>query len=327
MNDILISIIIPVYNTKEYLEKCVTSVLDKNVTDFEILLIDDGSTDGESGQLCDRIAELHPDYVKAIHQNNKGLGGARNTGIQQAKGEYLLFLDSDDTLIEGALSLLCKKLNEYRPDVLSFNPVTVDTVGNQKHIESNYFESDTPFTLSERPEFLNSLPNACTRIWKRSLYTDNNIIFPDRVWYEDLRTCPKIFALAKSILTIKDGLYLYLQRDDSIMHSAKLERNREIIDAFDDLLIWYKQNGFFEQYKDELCKLCIEHIFLAAQVRVLRADTKHPLLKELRSYVEKQFPQYAKNPYIFSFPRAKRLAYLLLRLKQYKLLQILFNMR
>ncbi len=323
----LISIIIPVYNTKEYLEKCVYSILDKAVNDYEILLIDDGSTDGESGALCDRLAEENPEYIRVVHQSNKGLGGARNTGILQAKGEYLFFVDSDDTLTDGAISVLREKLLENHPDVLSFNLFTDDGEGNSTFVKSNFFESDKPFSLITHPEFLISLPNACNRIWKKSLFVDNNIYFPDRVWYEDLRTCPKIFALAKSIATMNDGLYIYLQREDSIMHSAKLERNREIMDALDDLIDWYKQNGLFEMYKNELCRLCVEHVFVAAQVRVLKADTKHPLLKAMWDYTKHQFPKFRKNKYISEFPIGKRVAFELLFLKQYWLLRILFRIK
>ena len=91
-----ISVVIPVYNVEKYLSKCVDSVLSQSFTDYEILLIDDGSTDN-SGRLCDNYAEKYS-CISVIHQENKGLGGARNTGIDHACEDYILFLDSDDYL-------------------------------------------------------------------------------------------------------------------------------------------------------------------------------------------------------------------------------------
>ena len=85
----VLSIVIPVYNTASYLEGCLASVLAGDCTDCEILLVDDGSTDGVSPELCDRLAEAHPDLVQVIHQENCGLGGARNTGLEAARGENI----------------------------------------------------------------------------------------------------------------------------------------------------------------------------------------------------------------------------------------------
>ena len=91
------SIVIPVYNTAAYLEACVQSVTCSPFLDYEILLIDDGSTDGVCPALCDQLAARQPERIRVIHQKNRGLGGARNTGIEAATGTYLLFLDSDDS--------------------------------------------------------------------------------------------------------------------------------------------------------------------------------------------------------------------------------------
>ncbi len=323
----LLSVIVPVYNVKEYLEGCVASIVDENVSDYEIILVDDGSTDGVSGELCDKIAEKYPQLIRVIHQENKGLGGARNTGIAAANGEYLYFIDSDDKLVPGSIALFVNEIKKHNPDVLSFNFYTDDGEGHTAPVVGNYIQLDAPFKLEDHPEYLLSLPNAWSRVWRKTLYTDNNILYPDRVWYEDIRTTTKLFALADSIVTIEDKLYLYLQRSGSIMHSAKIDRNREIIDAFEDFLGWYKENGLFEKYHDVLCRLAVEHVYLAASVRVLRADVKHPLLGEFVSYLKKEFPDYKKNPCIAQLSKSRKLVFKLLELKQYRLLKLLFKGR
>lgn len=323
----LISVIIPVYNVKDYLRDCVSSVLANSFDDYEIILVDDGSTDGASGQLCDTLATEHPELIRVIHQDNKGLGGARNTGIDNAQGDYLLFVDSDDSITDNALSLLADKINATAADIIAFNFTNAYPDGSKVSVNANYIQSDKPFRLSEYPEYILSLPTACGRIWKKSLFTESGIRFPSKVWYEDIRTTSKIFALADSILTIPDTLYVYYQREDSIMHTPDLNRNREIIDAFDDIILWFKENGLFGEYKDVLCQLAIDNVYVAASVRVLREDTRHPLLGEFAGYMDINFPGYEKSAYISKLPKMKKLAYTLLRGKHYKILSLLFRIK
>lgn len=322
-----ITIIIPVYNVSEYIEKCVDSVLLSNISDCEILLIDDGSTDGKSGALCDVLAQRNPKNIRVIHQENKGLGGARNTGIKESRGEYLVFLDSDDTLASGAIDVLKTSIEKSTADIIAFNMKTDDGNGNGEITKANYFESDKSFALQSEPEYLLSLPSACCRVWKKSLFIENDIWFPERVWYEDIRTTSKLFAVAKSIYTIEDVLYIYFQREGSIMRSDNVGRNHEIIDAFDDILNWFKKEGVFEMYSEVLCGLCMEHLYMAASVRVLEVDVKHPLLQQFAKYMDKEFPEYRKNRYFDRFSKLRKLVFYLLEMKQYELLRLLFNLK
>lgn len=323
----LLSIIIPVYNTKDYLESCLQSVLAGDTEDCEILLIDDGSTDGETPALCDALAEKHAPLVRVIHQENKGLGGARNTGIENCSGEYVFFPDSDDRITPDCLSLLKKNIRETGAEIIAFDFFSDDGMGHLTPMRVSQFYSDVPFTLDERPDFLLSLPSACSRVWKKSLFLDSGVRYPSKVWYEDLRTSMKLFALAGSIVSIPEKLYLYLQRPGSIMHSGNVGRNHEIVDAFQDLLEWFQGQGLLEMYRKELCKLCIDHLYLAASVRVLMVDTGHPLLKEFREYLGKHFPDYRSNPYLPQLPAARRLAFRLLEGRHYHILKLLFRIR
>lgn len=323
----LISIVIPVYNVSEYLEKCVKSVLLNEISNCEIILVDDGSTDGVSGDLCDKIASEHPESIRVIHQKNKGLGGARNTGIENAKGEYLFFLDSDDAIVENTIQIITKEIEKSHPDMISFN-MLIDYGKEEKPLlEMNHVKRDNTFSLSDYPEYLLSLPNACGRVWKKSLFIDYDIRFPEKVWYEDIRTTSKLYAVAQNISTIEDALYLYFQHEGSIMRSTNVERNREIIDAFEDILNWYKKNELFEKYKDILCALCIEHLYITASVRVLRTDAKHRLLREFAQYIQDNFPGYKKQLHLLNLPKARMLVFYLLELKQYGLINLLFSIK
>lgn len=322
----LFSIIIPVYNVEEYLQKCIDSVLQNDCSDCEIILVDDGSTDGASPAICDENAARHPGLIRVIHQENKGLGGARNMGMSEAVGDYLFFVDSDDTIVPDALSTLTEAINESGADIYSFQMYQVDEADNRSLLRISPVY-DGVFGLKDRPGFLESLPAAWARIWKRSLFADNGIVFPSRVWYEDIRTSTKLFAKAKSIVTLNAPLYCYLARQGSIMRSGNVNRCREIIEAFDDISDWFNKNGLYDEFHRELCTLECEHLYIAASVRVLQADRKSPILKELRERFESEFPDHPVSLDFGHFSSAQKLCYKLLNRRAYRTLALLFKIK
>lgn len=321
----LISIIIPVYNTAKYLRECVSSLLQNDTENCEILLIDDGSTDGISPALCDELADQHPNLISVIHQPNAGLGGARNTGIENARGEYLFFYDSDDMVAAHMLQTLKNQIALHHPDIIAFNLVSFGAKEEKK--QSNYFNEMTPFSLKTRPDFLLSLPAFWAKLWKKSLFLSSSLRFPNHVWYEDVHLGTKLMALADSIVAIPDHLYCYRQVEGSIMHSKKVDRNCEIVSAFESVIDWYKQMGLFATYEKELCKLCIDHLYLAASVRVVKCDPRHPLLTAFSNFLKKEFPNYKKNPYLSTLSPLHKLCFFLLEKKQYNLLKLLFTIK
>lgn len=322
----LFSIVVPVYNVADYLEKCVDSILANDCTDSEILLIDDGSTDGKSGALCDTLAARAPELIRVIHQENQGLGGARNTGIAEAKGTYLFFIDSDDYIAPDSLSVFREAIAKQPADVYSFHATIDNGEGGLTPFELSE-QYDGAFCLKEHPDFLFSKPAAWARLWKRTLFTDTGIRYPSRVWYEDIRTTTKLFAVADSIVTLPQHLYFYLVRQGSIMHSSNIGRNREILDAFNDILSWFDAQGLTDTYHTELEKLAFDHILLAGSVRVARIDPKSELLREFSDTMERRFPNYPNNPYLKALPRGKKLAYRLLRGRHFRLIRFLFSMK
>ncbi len=189
----VLSIVIPVYNTANYL-RAASSVLAGDWADCEILLVDDGSTDGISPGLCDRLSEAHPGLVRVIHQENLGLGGARNSGLEAARGEYLFFLDSDDTIPPHALTTLKEAIRKTGAEIIAFQFLTDDGEGHRTPTAQTPFSWILPSPPGKKPEFLLSIPSACCRIWRRSLFFSSGIRFPSRVWYEDLRTTVKLFV-------------------------------------------------------------------------------------------------------------------------------------
>ena len=322
----VISVIVPVYNVELFLRGCLDSVLRNDTADCELLLIDDGATDG-SGAICDEYAGRFPDLIRVIHQENGGLGAARNTGIEAAAGEWLLFLDSDDTIAPETLSVLKEAAQTPGVQIVGFQFCTDDGAGRLTPGEDSFPATNHPFALPDHPDFLLSPPSAAFRLWHRSLFVDSGIRFPARVWYEDIRTTTKLFSLAEGIIVLPDPLYRYLQRPGSIMSNQNLERNREILDAFDDILGWYQANGLRERFATELCAMTVEHVLLAASVRVAKMDSRHPLLQEFRNYTDSAFPNWPENPYLCRLSGRKRFALRLIRGGHFSLLSYLFRLK
>ncbi len=320
----LISVIVPVYNVADYLPACMDALLCQSCQSWEIILVDDGSTDGKSGALCDAYAEQHPELVRVIHQANGGLGAARNTGIEAAKGEYLLFVDSDDTIAPEALERLSAWVTESHADMYVFGFSYITEAGEQAGEPRLSAVTGQPVTLADEPAMLLDSPSACFRLWKRELFADGTVRFPGRVWYEDLCTTPKALLRARSIVQKPDALYRYLLRVGSIMRNDNLRRNLEILNALETVRIDYERNGVLAQYRPWLCYLAVDSVTAAAR-RVLMADPKAEYLPEFLAYVRKHYPDYRSCELLPRLGKKKLLLLRLLEGRHYKIARSLFR--
>ena len=319
------SVIVPVYKVEEYLEKCVQSILAQTERDFELILVDDGSPD-RCGALCDSLAQTDP-RIRVIHQENQGLGGARNTGIREARGDWLLLVDSDDWIEPKILEKAMEAGLREEADLVMFAFRTVDEQGRELGVFREDMPKERGIGLQEHKEALLTAPCAWNKLYRRGFFQGTGLAYPPRVWYEDLRTTPKLMAKAGRMVFLDEVGYNYLQRQGSIMNSANLERNREILDAFDDLLPWFRKEGLFEAYRRELEYLAVFHVYLTAGVRVALADRKSPLLRELAAYVEERFPGWRQNPYLPKLGGKRRLLVSLLQKKWYWAVSLLFKLK
>lgn len=319
------SVIVPVYKVEEYLEKCVQSILAQTERDFELILVDDGSPD-RCGALCDSLAQTDS-RIRVIHQENQGLGGARNTGIREARGDWLLLVDSDDWIEPKILEKAMEAGLREEADLVMFAFRTVDEQGRELGVFRENMPKERGIGLQEHKEALLTAPCAWNKLYRRSFFQGTGLAYPPRVWYEDLRTTPKLMAKAGRMVFLDEVGYNYLQRQGSIMKSANLERNREILDAFDDLLPWFRKEGLFEAYRRELEYLAVFHVYLTAGVRVALADRKSPLLRELAAYVEEKFPGWRQNPYLPKLGGKRRLLMSLLQKKWYWAVSLLFKLK
>lgn len=319
------SVIVPVYNVMPYLTPCVCSVLAQTQEDFELILVNDGSTD-ESGALCEKLAATDV-RIRVIHQENKGLGGARNTGIDAAKGDWLLFVDSDDTIVPEALEKTLCAAEQHHVEMVLFALRATNDAGTPREILRDPFPQETPLQPQRHPELLTGIPSACNKLFARRLFLDSGIRFPEKVWYEDIRTTLKLLALCTRVVCLPEGFYQYRMHGGTITKNANAARNREIIEAFDDLLTWFQERKLFKTYRAELSYLAVFHVYLAASVRVLQIDPKNELPAQFAQYVSARFPNYRDNPYLSRLGRNKKMILWLLERKKYRTVRCIFQMK
>ncbi|MDO4224908.1 MAG: glycosyltransferase [Bergeyella zoohelcum] len=211
-----ISVVVPIYNVEKYLSRCVESLISKEIDekDYEILLVDDGSQDNSSN-IAKAFAGEYP-QIKYFYKENGGLGSARNFGIENAEGEYIMFVDSDDWLQGGALGLLYQKVCEGKDlDILSFDIQRVFDDGKIIKSEIDYnpslLYSGKELVLQHRLTI-----SPCIHLIKRDLLIKNNIRFREGIFYEDIDFCLKILLASEKILFTPDIVYQYYCNTSSI---------------------------------------------------------------------------------------------------------------
>lgn len=234
-----VSVIIPVYNVKPYLERCVQSVLGQTYKDIEMILVDDGSTDG-SGQLCDELAAKHG-QIRVIHQENQGLSVARNVGIQQATGEYIVFLDSDDDwLLKDGLQQIVNKVEEGT-DLIIFKCVHIYNGDIQlpmkdydiKNIEKLKTAAEVFKQLVRSQRFSMS---ACFLMVRRNVLVEHNIFFPVGLFSEDVYWSMHLWQYVNQVTIINLNFYGYHHRAGSISSTTTIQ----VYDSYDRIFNYWK---------------------------------------------------------------------------------------
>ena len=220
----MISVIVPVYNAEDYLEEAILSVFSQTYKDWELILVDDGSTDS-SPEICDKAA-LQSSKVRVAHIDNGGVSHARNTGIDMSKGEYITFLDADDTLSIHALEALANTAANYKVDIVSCNVSEVKDVKESKHIINDTNPKPillTPVKAAAFSLYQRMIDNSvCGKLFSHKLW--ERLRFNENIRYEDLDVCYKLLLKSSSVAVIEEKLYLYRQHPDSYIHTFNIKR-------------------------------------------------------------------------------------------------------
>ena len=287
----LVSIIIPVYNVAPYLREALESAAAQSYKNIEILVVDDGSTDG-SGRICDEYA-AGDDRFRVIHQKNGGLSDARNTGLDLAAGEYIAFLDSDDAYRSNMIEVMLRAVMRYQADIgicgfstyrntlwkIQYRSMRMDSQRNapkpknpqrgnlrrKNSVEESLWKKSPQQKLLSTRAALAGLNDgsvkktAWNKLYKRELW--EKFRFPKGRVYEDIYTIPRVFASAKRIILLPDDLLMHRIRKRSITQTASLENIRDYLWAMDSYERFVKKN---------IPELFTKEQYLNIQERVLR---------------------------------------------------------
>lgn len=256
-----ISIVVPVYNICEYLDNCVNSLINQTYKNIEIILVDDGSTD-DSGKRCDYFAQKD-DRIKVVHKRNGGLSSARNSGIQSASGELLMFVDGDDYLALNAVEILQKIYKKYDPDIVQF--CYKETVEPYSKFYSND-KLDISY-ITNTKEMFNKLyaiggeaASSCTKLYKRSLFSD--LKFEEGITHEDESIITYLLQKILSIVYIDSVLYFYVMRRGSIVKSNFSPKKMDIFFVIDDRMNQLNKLRFFDLLEKEKVRYFTTLVYL-----------------------------------------------------------------
>ena len=323
----LASIVVPVYNIESYIKKCIESLISQTYENIEIILVDDGATDN-SGKICDFYAQKDS-RIRVLHKENGGLSDARNKGAQECRGEYLFFVDGDDTVSPVLVEKAVEKCEEINGDMVIFDFESVEEDTGRRDRYNFQLPEDRAFTLSELPELLLKTPAAWCRMYKKSFWDQSKIRYPEKIHYEDLATTPRMIYQAESIGYVgEEPLYYYMLRQGSIMRSNDFERSyKDRTYVLDFIKSYYQEHQADRKFCKELEFIFFEHGYFVPSKEIILENPKSPWLKNFEDYVKKNYPGFLKNPYIRNLSTKDKILLTLMKRRMYSAMNMLSGAR
>lgn len=275
------SFIVPVYNTEKYLKKCLDSLVNQTYKDFEIIVVNDGSTD-KSSNIISKYQKKYKNII-VIDKENEGLSMARNRGVQKSSGKYIIFVDSDDYVSNKLLEEVDKKIDDS--DILRFQIATEDeeyTKINEYHEEG--FESMCGYDAFRYLSSYRFVEPACCYVIRKNYYIENKFSFKKGVYHEDFGLIPYVIYKARKVKSIDFIGYYYIQRNGSIMNNNDYKKT--VKKAF-DMLEQYKTMRLFAKNinrKNNLDDYFLSYISnsVIVKARELKKDEKKVYINELK---------------------------------------------
>lgn len=345
-----ISIIVPVYNVEEYLERCVNSLRNQTIEDIEIILVDDASPDS-SGAICDKLA-MGDNRIKVIHKENAGAGYARNSALEIAQGEYLGFVDSDDYIDSEMFEVLLEKAEKYGSDLVMSGVKFIDgnmfsSVGEES--QKIYFQEDTHFeTKEELNELLLGIVGAKPNepddskygmsIWKNlfkmSIVKENNLSFRSEreILSEDALFMIDYISHIKKATGISQAFYNYFRNGESISKSYKKDRFEKSLVFVGEVEKRFSKKVSKEEYQiyiyrfwQAMCRVLCSQEIMNAKAKSIKYSILKKRLKEIctNSLSIDAFKIYP----ISSLPLKQRIFAYAMKYRMYFLLKILVGLR
>ena len=248
----VISVILPVFNSEEFIRKAIESVLAQTFEDFELIIVNDGSTDSSK----DIIDSFEDDRIRLISQSNQGPGAARNNALRIAEGEYIMYLDSDDWFCHDALEVAYEEITKFGADFTFFKMINFD---GERYYENDWFELKTlqsfknrAFKPTETPGSIFDLSvGVCQKIYNRKFLERIDARFPEGIFFEDMPFFYYVFLKAERISIVNRHLYVRRKHTSSITNVVD-EKFFDTVPAGQELMRIFIENGWYDAYKFDL---------------------------------------------------------------------------
>lgn len=294
-----VSVIVPVYNVEEYLERCLDSLVNQTLKDIEIIIVNDGSTDGSK----EKIQKYINTYKNIVYleKENGGLSSARNYGIPYAKGEYIGFVDSDDYVELTMYEKMYNKAIEEKSDMVECDFIWEYPNKKREDIGKVY--------SSKKEAIIEARVVAWNKIIKKDIIEKTKITFPEGLRYEDIEFFYKIVPYLDKISFVKETLVHYVQRESSIANTQN-ERTGEIFKIWENVLNYYIENNIFNEYRSELEYSYTRILLCSSLKRIIKVKdrkVRKALIKLTWQNLNKKFPHWKQNKYLNSTKSFKNL--------------------
>lgn len=283
----LFSVIVPVYNIEKWISKCVESILQQEYADYELILVDDGSTDN-SGKICDQYA-LNDNKIKAFHKKNGGLSDARNYGVSQAQGDYMLFVDGDDYIAEWTLKIIAQEIREETPDIIlseGMYKVYNNNIIIKKCFDKENFKGISGTEALQEMLKVGDYYSAWGKCYRTEYWKEKDFAFKKGRLAEDFQLIDKVILEAAKVSMVQ-SYYYYQSREGSIMHSI----NEKMID--DMLLNFAEWKEYFATH--DIGKNLMEQMYagfvptfcgaVLAYIYVVKSKKRRRWIEEASNYI------------------------------------------
>ncbi|HJB91070.1 MAG TPA: glycosyltransferase [Candidatus Eisenbergiella merdigallinarum] len=298
-----LSIIVPVYNmaSEGKLEYCLNSLVGQTLCDYEIIAVDDASQD-ESPRILKRYEEAYPDRFRAVLcRENRRQGGAKNTGLSLAQGEWIGFIDSDDWIAPDMYEKLLKKAEETGADMVGcdYHLTWEHSMKIGQVVANGSADQCGPLTEEKYRRLILDSGSLVVKIYRREIFLDNEIRFPEGIFYEDNAISDAVMLHAKHYEYIPEPLYYYYQHGTSTVHTITRERCEDRMEAGRGILREAKRFGYLEQYRPEICFefTVLFYVNTLFSYMVGKGFRSRKFVKRMGDEMRAAFPEFMENPY------------------------------
>ena len=292
-----VSVIVPVYNTEKYLRRCLDSLAHQTLDEIEIILVDDGSTDG-SLEIMKEYEGKYSGRIKVYSKPNGGQATARNLGIQKSNGCYIGFVDSDDYVGTRMFESMYQVAEENKCDLVECHYYYL--YEEQNRIKELKTRGHIRQYKDQKDMFINPQVSPWNKLYRREVIMHEGVDFPEGLIYEDTAFYIKTIPYVKKETYVDEHFVSYFLRGDSTMNANRSVKVGNIFPVLENILEFYKKNEWYEEYREELEYFCTKILLCSSLSRIGRIPDKKlagELYDTTFSFLNANFPEYKKNPY------------------------------